>query len=959
VIRTLSLSADLGAPAVIAACALAALGVGLLAIELFRAHRPRGVSVRVALSGALAALGLLAAVLRPVSVVSTGTLVGPKVVVLADASRSIDLPGLDGTRRQSLERALAELQKRGNEVRLSLYSFGIGPAEPVAPLAVGVSPTFRVKPVLGSDLAAALESVARAADERPAAIVVLSDGRLDRPGEVAPGDATRAALGQLAIPVHTVGLAEAAPRDASIRRVLAAGAAVAHQPFSLRIEIGCAGGLSCGDIPVIARELRDQGQPVMLASGVAHVVEGKATVELSMTVERAGARILEISIQPPEGDEIPENNRRFVSIDVGRDRVRVLHVAGRPTYDVRALRMWLKSDASVDVVAFFILRTHDSQVQASSDELALIPFPVDELFTEQLPTFDAVVLQDFNAKPYGLDKHLKNLARYVKDGGGLIMVGGQGSFIGGHYADTALADVLPVELDKGRQASASDLAWFSPHLTEAGRSAPVLAPLRALLGDELPDMPGANILGDARPGATVLMTHPVRRTPNGNPMPILALGESGSGRTMALAIDGSHRLLFSDFAARDAGRAHGAFWDAMLGWLMRDPRFEPAVIDVKGGCIAGEDTTLVLRPLSGQKGEATLRVVRLGSGDVVRERRTSLDGSGKPVELAAGTLDAGGYSAVVEIGAGAGKGPTTRRDFACEKGGDEWADSRPDVARLQAIAAATGGKYVRAEAAGSLPLPPATQVAAERQVAPLLPAWAWAIGAAMLLGAHWVVRGLGGVVCGVRARVAAGASRPRFVEGLSAGGSPPAAPAPAGIAPAPATPAGVTAPAAPAAAPAGPAAAPAAPAAAAPATPTAAPAAAPPAATPATTPPAATPAATPTAAAPGLLGFADVLVAGRGGRLLRRRGELLLVARLGRRILGLRRRAPHAHQRSGDREGKHRCHVTRAHTARSSHGPTSRVTSNPHRSTARSAPGRSLDTCSPRRGSSTPLLGGR
>ena len=444
-IRTLSLSADLGAPAVIAACALAALGVGLLAIELFRAHRPRGVSVRVALSGALAALGLLAAVLRPVSVVSTGTLVGPKVVVLADASRSIDLPGLDGTRRQSLERALAELQKRGSEVRLSLYSFGIGPAEPVAPLAVGVSPTFRVKPVLGSDLAAALESVARAADERPAAIVVLSDGRLDRPGEVAPGDATRAALGQLAIPVHTVGLAEAAPRDASIRRVLAAGAAVAHQPFSLRIEIGCAGGLSCGDIPVIARELRDQGQPVMLASGVAHVVEGKATVELSMTVERAGARILEISIQPPEGDEIPENNRRYVSVDVTRDRVRVLHVAGRPTYDVRALRMWLKSDASVDVVAFFILRTHDSQVQASSDELALIPFPVDELFTEQLPTFDAVVLQDFNAKPYGLDKHLKNLARYVKDGGGLIMVGGQGSFIGGHYADTALADVLPVE----------------------------------------------------------------------------------------------------------------------------------------------------------------------------------------------------------------------------------------------------------------------------------------------------------------------------------------------------------------------------------------------------------------------------------------------------------------------------------------------------------------------------------
>ncbi len=238
--------------------------------------------------------------------------------------------------------------------------------------------------------------------------------------------------------------------------MLAAGAAVAHQPFSLRIEIGCDGGLTCGDVPVIARELRDQGPPVTLAAGMAHVASGKATVELSMTIERAGARILEVSIQPPEGDAIPENNRRFVSVDVARDRVRVLHVAGRPTYDVRALRMWLKSDASVDVVAFFILRTHDSQVHASADELALIPFPVDELFTEQLPTFDAVVLQDFNAKPYGLDKHLKNLAALREGRRGAHHGRRAGLVRRGHTTrSTALADVLPVELDKARQASAS------------------------------------------------------------------------------------------------------------------------------------------------------------------------------------------------------------------------------------------------------------------------------------------------------------------------------------------------------------------------------------------------------------------------------------------------------------------------------------------------------------------------
>ena len=749
-IKTFALSGDLGRAAIAAACLLGALGIVLLVVELWRATRPFAASLRIAVSGLLAVVGLVAAVLRPVSIVSKGSLVGPRVVVLADASRSIDLPGDTGTRRDALSRALGELSKRSSEVRLSLYGFGIGAATPIREASVrapgDATPAFRVRPVLGSDLGAALESIARAADEHPAAIVVLSDGRLDRPGEIATEAAVKAALGRLSVPIHTVALSERAPADASIRKILAAGAAVAHQPFSLRIEVGCDGGLACGDVPVVARELRDEGSPVQLAEGTAHVASGKATIELSVTIERAGTRILEVAIKPPQGDAIPENNRRLFTIDVTRDRVRVLHVAGRPTYDVRALRMWLKSDASVDVVAFFILRTHESQVMASSDELALIPFPVDELFTEQLPTFDAVVLQDFNAAPYGLTKHLRDLAKYVRAGGGLIMVGGPGSFVGGNYAGTALASVLPVELDNARQSSKVDLAWFSPKITESGRAAPVLAPLRALIGDDLPDMPGANVVGDARAGATVLITHPTRRTPKGAPMPILALGETGNGRTMALAIDGSHRLLFSDFAAKDAGRAHGAFWDAMLGWLMRDPRFEPAVIDVKGGCIAGEEATIVLRPLAGQRGKATLKVVRLAGEEPIRTHETPLDGSGKPIELPIGTLEAAGYSAIVEITSDGGKGPTTRRDFACEKGGDEWADSRPDTDRLKAIAAATGGRYVTADKAGTLPLPPAMQVAAERQVAPLLPAWAWAVGAAMMLGAHWVVRRLAGLV---------------------------------------------------------------------------------------------------------------------------------------------------------------------------------------------------------------------
>ncbi|MDC0747141.1 glutamine amidotransferase [Polyangium mundeleinium] len=766
---SLAPSGDLAPSYQLLAALLTVLGIVLLALEL---KRSRGSRLAAFATGSLASIGLLFAVLRPVAIQSKGSLVGPRVVVLADASRSIDLPGPAGkTRRQEAARALGELQKHGAEVRLYGLAFGKGAPTPLtAALADGAPEAAQggaegrlgqallaARPMPRSDLAGAIESVARAADERPAAIVVLSDGRLDRPGEAQAGEAIRAALGTLTVPVHAVSVATEAPRDASVRAVRAAGAAVAHQPLTLRVEIGCAGGLDCDEIPVSLRELRESGEPTLLASGKANASSGSATLELEVTLDRAGARILEVSIDAPDGDAVPDNDTRYMTIDVARDRVRVLHVAGRPTYDVRALRMWLKADASVDVVAFFILRTPTDDVVAPSEELALIPFPVDELFSEHLPSFDAVVLQDFNAAPYGLAKHLRSLARYVDKGGGLIMVGGPDAFVPGNYAGTPLAEVLPVELDRGADAQGADVGSFVPRTTEAGRAAPVLGPLRDLIGEEWPEMPGANVVGDARPGATVLLEHPTRRTPKGGPMPILALGEHGSGRTIALAIDGSHRLLFSAFAANAAGRAHGAFWDALLGWLMRDPRFEPAVVELADGCIAGENTTLTLRPLPGQKGDAKITIRKLGTGEEARALSARLDGKGEPLSLDAGKLQPGGYSATVEIvpneagaassdgSASAQRGPTTRRDFACERGGDEWADTRPDPERLAAIAAATGGKSVTVDQIGSLPLPAATQIAAERRVSPLLPPWAWTLGAAMLVGVHWIVRRRGGL----------------------------------------------------------------------------------------------------------------------------------------------------------------------------------------------------------------------
>jgi hypothetical protein len=354
-----------------------------------------------------------------VKIAARESLVGARVVVLADASRSMALSDHGRPRYEARDEVIAALEKRAGDTRLSVYSYGDG-----APAPFTASGFARDATALGgrSDLGAAIRAIHASPDERPRAVVVVSDGRLDDPPEGA-GPAGLSALGaSLGVPIDTIATTHDAPADASIRHVAAAGAAVAHVPLPLRVEVGCV-GLSCDELTVTARELRDDGPPALLASGLAHVKGGKGVLDLTVTLERAGARILEIAVAPPPGDTIPENDRRLVAFDVARERVRVLHVAGQPTNDVRALRDWLKADASIDVVAFFILRTQGDVPQANPEDLALIPFPVDELFSEHLPSFDAVVLQDFDAQPYGLERHLPALASYVRNGGGLIMVG--------------------------------------------------------------------------------------------------------------------------------------------------------------------------------------------------------------------------------------------------------------------------------------------------------------------------------------------------------------------------------------------------------------------------------------------------------------------------------------------------------------------------------------------------------
>ena len=565
----LGASADLPPWAVIAACVLAATSLVLLLVELRR--HARG-SAAVVVSGLLAVAALLGAVLRPARVSARESPVGARVVVLADASRSMALAGDDGRpRRAARDEAIARLAKSGQNARLVVLGFGDGPAAPLPDASQGEDASSREP---RSDLGAALRALAASPAERPAAVVVVSDGRLDNPPAEASEASLRALGDELRIPIdtdrHDARRARRREHPARQRGGGGRGARAAAAARRGRMR----GRRSRATSSRSRRaSCATTGRPALLASGVVHVEDGKGTIDLTITLERAGTHIVEVAVTPPAGDTIPANDRRLVTFNVSRERVRVLHVAGHPTNDVRALRQWLKSDASVDVVAFFILRTPTSDVRAGYNDLALIPFPVDELFQDHLPSFDAIVLQDFDAQPYGLEKYLENIRHYVRSGGGLVMVGGQNSFVAGGYAGTPLAEVLPVALDGSPRATSADTSPFVPQWTAEGRTAPLLGPLRDVVGDDAAARcPGPTCSATCGPGGVVLWSHPTLHDPERRED--AGARDRRRGRRAHDRARRRRRVGRSSSPssrAKTAGRGHGALWDGLLGWLMRDP----------------------------------------------------------------------------------------------------------------------------------------------------------------------------------------------------------------------------------------------------------------------------------------------------------------------------------------------------------------------------------------------------
>lgn len=504
------------------------------------------------------------------------------VPVLVDRSASMALrdgPGrpvrADAVRQWLADEAepLAELAR---EHELRFYTFS---AELEATSAASLQDNAPPAGATTRTLEALEEVVRRSGAQDLGGLVVVSDGA-DHGllGErLVPGDTPDALLRErisaLGAPVHTFSAATRRSLvDVAVERVVHDDFAFVRNVLEVSADIRAA-GVPAGPLTVT---LSEDGAPLQTRQVEVQPGRERYRVRFSFTPGRVGRRHYRVQAPLLKDEALLVNNQRDFVIRVLRDRIRVLQVAGQPSWDERFLREMLKGSANLDLISFFILRTSADLASVPSQELSLIPFPVEELFQKELPSFDLVILQNFDYRPYRMRHYLPRIRSYVLQGGALLVVGGPMSLSAGGYAQTPLTAVLPVDIaPAGSDAEMFAFGRLRPTLTEAGRRHPVMALSRVpdenlALWSQLPSLDGANrVLGPA-PGAVVL-AHGRPEQGDGELLPLVVAGGHGQGRSLAVLTDTTWRWTLPRAGQGGDLRAYTRFWANAIRWLIRDP----------------------------------------------------------------------------------------------------------------------------------------------------------------------------------------------------------------------------------------------------------------------------------------------------------------------------------------------------------------------------------------------------
>jgi hypothetical protein len=281
-------------------------------------------------------------------------------------------------------------------------------------------------------------------------------------------------------------------------------------------------------------------------------------VEIAMPFPHAGQNIVEIELETAPGELTAANNRVIVAAEGVRENLRVLLVSGEPHAGERVWRNLLKSDAAVDLVHFTILRPPQKQDGTPIHQLSLIAFPTRELFSEKIKDFDLIIFDRYQHRDILQLLYYENIARYVEQGGALLVAAGD-DFAGQmSLSRTPLSVVLPAT-PTGRLLEEP----FKARLSSDGRKHPVTR-----------DLPGA-AAGEPTWGRWFRQVEAVPSRgytlmSGAEDRPLLVLDRKGRGRVALLLSD--HAWLWA--RGYDGGGPHTDLLRRLAHWLMQEPDLE-------------------------------------------------------------------------------------------------------------------------------------------------------------------------------------------------------------------------------------------------------------------------------------------------------------------------------------------------------------------------------------------------
>jgi hypothetical protein len=407
--------------------------------------------------------------------------------------------------------------------------------------------------------------------DRVAGVFFITDGRVhDVPTEAA-------ALG-FAAPVHGLITGHKNERD---RRVVL----VSSPRFGI-----------VGQTQAITFKVEDQGAPPTPAQVTVRrdgeTIETRnvrpgASVSINVPIPHAGQNIVEIEASPLENELTAINNRAVVSIDGVRDKLRVLLVSGEPHAGERTWRNLLKSDASVDLVHFTILRPPEKQDGTPINELSLIAFPTRELFQQKINEFQLIIFDRYARQGVLPIIYFDNIARYVRQGGAVLVAAGPDYASSTSIWRTPLDVILPAE-PSGRMNDGA----FKAQLTDLGKRHPVTRGLEGA-DEDPPHWSRWFRLVDTRAAkGTTVMHGPDNK-------PLLLLSREGDGRVALLLSD--HIWLWA--RGYEGGGPHIDLLRRLSHWLMKQPDLEEEALRM---FVRGRDLTVQRQTMSDSVSEVTL-----------------------------------------------------------------------------------------------------------------------------------------------------------------------------------------------------------------------------------------------------------------------------------------------------------------------------------------------------------------